>query len=65
MYVYSTVSGFDPTISGTVGYQGASVAGQITGLAPGTTYYLRAAAYDTWSSVRSQLNFAPAITFTT
>lgn len=65
MFVYATSPGFDPTITGTIGYQGASVAGQITGLAPGTTYYLRAAAFDTWSSVRSQLNFAPAITFKT
>ena len=27
--------------------------------------FLRAAAYDTWSSTRPQLNFAPAITFNT
>ncbi|MFV3014938.1 hypothetical protein ACM9HO_04400, partial [Pseudomonas sp. KHB2.9] len=65
MFVYATSPGFDPTVTGTIGYQGASVAGQITGLAPGTTYYVRAAAFDTWSSVRSQLNFAPAITFKT
>ena len=65
MYVYSTVAGFDPTISGTVGYQGALPAGQITDLVPGNTYYLCAAAYDTWSSTRSELNFSPAITFTT
>lgn len=65
LFVYSTAPDFDPTITGTIGYQGASVAGQITGLAAGSTYYLRAAAFDTWSSVRSQLNFAPAITFNT
>ncbi|MGY2094493.1 phage tail protein [Pseudomonas simiae] len=65
MFVYSTAAGFDPTITGTIGYQGASETGQITGLALGTTYYLRAAAFDTWSSVRTQLNFAPPITFTT
>ncbi|CAI8773882.1 hypothetical protein EMIT0P43_170104 [Pseudomonas jessenii] len=65
MYVYSTVAGFDPTISGTVGYQGALPAGQITDLVPGNTYYLCAAAYDTWSSTRSELNFSPAITVIT
>ena len=64
MFVYSLTAGFDPTVSGTVGYQGAAPAGQITGLIAGTTYFLRAAAYDTWSNTRSQLNFAPAITFT-
>lgn len=65
MFIFSTSPGFDPTSSGTIGYQGASNSGQISGLAPGQIYYLRAAAYDTWSSVRSQLNFAPAITFMT
>ncbi|MBV7489853.1 phage tail protein [Pseudomonas sp. PDM30] len=65
MFVYSTVAGFDPTFAGTIGYQGASRSGEITGLIAGTTYFLCAAAYDTWSSTRSQLNFAPAITFNT
>ena len=64
-FVYSTEAYFDPTIAGTVGYQGTARIGQITGLTVGTTYYLRAAAYDTWSSVRGQLNFAPAIVFNT
>lgn len=65
MFVFSLTSDFDPTIAGTVGYQGAAPAGQITGLIAGATYFLRAAAYDTWSSTRSQLNFAPAISFNT
>ncbi|MNF53960.1 hypothetical protein D3C84_353690 [compost metagenome] len=65
MFVYSTDADFDPTIAGSVGYQGSSPVGQITGLTAGTTYYLCAAAYDTWSSTRSQLNFAPAMTFNT
>jgi hypothetical protein len=65
MFVYSLTAGFDPTIAGTIGYQGSSRTGQITGLVAGRTYYMRAAAYDTWSSTRSQLNFAPAITFNT
>lgn len=65
LFVYSLTAGFDPTFEGVVGYQGASRNGQITGLTPGETYYLRAAAFDTWSSVRSQLNFAPAIIFNT
>ncbi|WP_193603524.1 phage tail protein [Pseudomonas fluorescens] len=65
VFVYSTEEDFDPATAGTVGYQGVSRTGQITGLTPDTTYYLCAAAYDTWSSVRSQLNFAPAITFNT
>lgn len=65
LFVFSTAPDFDPTITGTIGYQGASAAGQITGLAAGSTYYLRAAAFDTWSNVRSQLNYAPAITFNT
>jgi hypothetical protein len=65
MFVYSLISDFDPTIAGTIGYQGALPAGQITDLVAGNTYYLSAAAYDTWSNSRSQLNFSPAITFTT
>lgn len=65
VFVYSTVSGFDPTVAGTVGYQGSSANGQVSGLSSGTTYYLRIAAFDTWSSIRSQLNFAPAIIFQT
>ncbi len=65
LFVYSITPDFDPTITGALGYQGASATGQITGLAAGSIYYLRAAAFDTWSSVRSQLNFAPAITFKT
>lgn len=65
LYVYSLTADFDPTVTGSVGYQGAARTGQITGLATGQTYFLRTAAYDTWSSTRSQLNFAPAITFNT
>ena len=65
LFVYSTDADFDPTIAGIVGYQGASRSGAIPGLMTGTMYYLCAAAYDTWSSTRSQLNFAPAITFNT
>lgn len=65
LFVYSTDADFDPTFAGTVGYQGASRSGEITGLTTDTTYYLCAAAYDTWSSTRSQLNFAPAITLNT
>lgn len=65
IFVYSTNSGFDPTVAGNVGYQGSAASGQISGLNAGTTYYLRIAAFDTWSSVRSQLNFAPAITIQT
>ncbi|MNP82685.1 hypothetical protein D3C76_1814110 [compost metagenome] len=63
--MYSTDADFDPITAGAVSYQGSSPAGQITGLTAGTTYYLCAAAYDTWSSTRSQLNFAPAMTFNT
>lgn len=65
VFVYSTNPSFDPTTEGTVGYKGSTPAGEITGLALAETYYLRAAAYDTWSDVRSQLNFAPAITINT
>ena len=65
VFVYSTDPDFDPTISGTTGYQGVSPAGQITGLTASTTYYLRAAAYDSWSSANAQLNFAPAIVLNT
>ncbi|WP_157755463.1 phage tail protein [Pseudomonas frederiksbergensis] len=65
MFVYSTFADFDPTIAGAVGYQGSSRSGEIAGLIAGTTYYLRAAAYDTWSSTRNQLNFASAIIFNT
>jgi len=65
IFVYSTQLGFDPTVSGTVGYEGASASGQVQGLSLGTTYYLRIAAFDTWSNVRSQLNFAPPITLQT
>ena len=65
LFVYSTDADFDPTIAGIVGYQGTSRSGAIPGLVTGTMYYLCAAAYDTWSSTRSQLNFAPAITFNT
>jgi hypothetical protein len=65
VFVYSTFADFDPTIAGAVGYQGSSRSGEIAGLIVGTTYYLRAAAYDTWSSTRNQLNFASAITFNT
>ena len=65
VFVYSTASGFDPAIAGTVGYQGSAPSGQVTGLNAGTTYYLCIAAFDTWSSIRSQLNFAPAITIQT
>lgn len=61
VFVYSTASGFDPAIAGTVGYQGSAPSGQVTGLNAGTTYYICIAAFDTWSSIRSQLNFAPAI----
>lgn len=65
VFVYSTNPSFDPTTEGTVGYQGASPAADLPGLTTPETYYLRAAAYDTWSAVRSQLNFAAAITIET
>lgn len=65
MFVYSLDADFDPTNAGVVGYQGALPAGLISGLVAGNTYYLCAAAFDTWSNTRSQLNFAPAITFNT
>jgi hypothetical protein len=65
VFVYSTNPTFDPATEGTVGYLGISRTAVIAGLSAGETYYLRAAAYDTWSSVRSQLNFATAITLNT
>jgi hypothetical protein len=65
VFVYSTNPSFDPASEGIVGYQGDSPSGEITGLDLAETYYLRAAAYDTWSSDRIELTFATAITFTT
>lgn len=65
VFVYSTNPSFDPNTEGTVGYQGTAPAGDITGLDLAETYYLCAAAYDTWSSDRSELTFATAIAFTT
>ena len=63
---YSSTSGFDPTTGGGVlFYQGTAPGGTLSGLASGTTYYVRVAAYDTWSDDPAELNFCPQSSFTT
>ena len=61
---YSSTSGFDPsTGGGTVLYTGALLSASASSLTAGATYYLRIAAYDSWSNNPAQLNFSPQMSF--
>jgi hypothetical protein len=60
---YSTTNGFNPASAGTQFYQGTATSASISGLIGGTTYYVRIAAYDTWSNDRTQLNFSAQHSF--
>lgn len=62
---YSIVPGFDPTIGGgTQFYSGIATSVLLPGLTPGTTYYVRVAAFDAWSSNPAFLTFSSQYTFT-
>lgn len=65
---YSQTSGFDPTQgAGELFYDGQGTSASLSGLttSPATTYYVRVAAYDTWSDDVSTLNFSAQVAFTT
>lgn len=62
---FSTTSGFNPnTGGGTQFYNGTSLSATLSGLTPGTTYYVRIAGYDFWSADPALLNFSTQYTFT-
>lgn len=62
---YANTSGFDPTQGqGALFYQGVNTSAGLSGLTVGLTYYVRIAAYDTWSSDVRSLNFSAEHAFT-
>lgn len=62
---YSQTTGFDPTQGqGVAFYEGATNSAPLTGLTAGQTYYVRVAAYDTWSDDARFLNFSAQFGFT-
>jgi len=61
---YSTSTGFTPPGAGTQFYSGTSTSAPLTGLTPGTTYYVRVANYDQWSSSPTGLNYSTQYSFT-
>jgi len=61
---YSTSNGFTPPGAGTQFYSGIATSVALPGLTPGTTYYLRVACYDQWSSDPTALTFSAQYSFT-
>lgn len=55
---YSTLSNFDPAVTGDLFYQGKAKKAVLTGLTLGSDYFVRVAAYDGWSDEPSMLNFS-------
>jgi len=56
---YSQTSGFDPTLgAGALFYEGIANTATLSGLTHGQTYYVRIAAFDTWSDDVRGLNFS-------
>lgn len=63
--MYSSSTGFDPTIGeGSLFYQGANTMATLSNLIVGDAYYIRVAAYDSWTSDPSTLIFSPQLAFT-
>ncbi|MPS27557.1 MAG: hypothetical protein E2576_10990 [Alcaligenaceae bacterium] len=61
---YSNTSGFDPSAGqGAIAYDGPGLTTTISGLTGGGTYYVRVAAYDTWSKNVGELVFSPQLSF--
>jgi hypothetical protein len=62
---YSDTAGFDPTFGqGALFYEGVNPTAGLSGLTTGHTYYVRVAAYDTWSDDSRYLNFSAQHAFT-
>lgn len=62
---FSTTTGFDPTAGeGTAFYTGPDATADLTGLTPGTDYYVRVAAFDVWDQDIADLNWSAQHSFT-